>query len=264
MQSVSQVWLHHLNKKSIGNKFYQAIHALDRRGHLLRVYTQNIDAMEKTAGMLSYGVPDTGSLGHPDCPRCVPLLGRLDQMTCTLCHTVASSSAFLDELAQDGFPVCVRCTSHTTSGHRGIWRPNLVVSDQKQPTLELVLSEDEKLVDVLLAVGIQEDTYDNIGDFIAQLSQAVHSRTRDGKLTSILISSEAPTPERLGMMGLFQVCLKLDLQNFFAGLVEVAYQEAVVDSNSNTMLISRYANQDEDCPEGKLFLSLPPWHFPSP
>ncbi|KAG1890719.1 uncharacterized protein F5891DRAFT_964511, partial [Suillus fuscotomentosus] len=244
--------------------FYQAIHALDRRGHLLRVYTQNIDAMEKTAGMLSYGVPDTDRLGHPDCPRCVPLLGRLDQMTCTLCHTVVSSSAFLDELAQDGFPVCVRCTSHTTSRHRGIWRPNVVVSDQKQPTLELVLSEDEKLVDVLLAVGVWQDTHDNLSGFIAQLSQAVQSRARDRKLTSILINSEAPAPERPEMLGLFQVCLELDLQNFFASIVEVAYQEAVVDSNSNTMLISRYANEDEDCPERELFLSLPPWHFPSP
>ncbi|KAF6740969.1 hypothetical protein DFP72DRAFT_1123176 [Ephemerocybe angulata] len=40
--------------------FHQLLRALDDRGRLLRVYTQNIDAIEQKCG-LSFGVPDIGS-----------------------------------------------------------------------------------------------------------------------------------------------------------------------------------------------------------
>ncbi|KAG2139969.1 hypothetical protein BD769DRAFT_1384275 [Suillus cothurnatus] len=55
--SVFQTMKHHLKPASRKNLIYQAIHSLDRHGNLLHIYTQNINAMEKTAGLLSYGVP---------------------------------------------------------------------------------------------------------------------------------------------------------------------------------------------------------------
>jgi hypothetical protein len=138
-----------------------------------------------------------------------------------------------------------------------------VISDQEAPALKQVLSEDEKLVDVLLAVGVRPDIQDNLSSFITQLSRVVQSRAQDGEITSILINSDVTAPEKPGNLDLFQVHLELDLQHFFTSIVEAAHHAAVVDPNSHTMLISRDAFEDEGLQEPNIFLSLPPWHFPS-
>src|ERR1700684_4251627 len=49
--------LSELSQAAEPTAFHQVLRALDDRGKLLRVYTQNIDAIEKKSGM-SFGVPD--------------------------------------------------------------------------------------------------------------------------------------------------------------------------------------------------------------
>ncbi|KAG1785189.1 DHS-like NAD/FAD-binding domain-containing protein [Suillus plorans] len=149
---VFQTMKHLLNQKPTQNWFYQAMHSLDRRGNLLRIYTQNIDTRERTTGGLSFGVPK--SIYEPNCPRCIPLLGRLDQMSCTLGHHVVPSATFLNHSASDGLPICTICESYTNCGHHGICRPNIVVSKEEQPDLNNIIAHDKSLVDVVLAVGV--------------------------------------------------------------------------------------------------------------
>lgn len=268
---VFQTMLHHLNNPCVGNQFYPAMHALDRRGNLLRVYTHNINAMEKTAGLLTFGVPTVDQIGQPDCPRCIPLLGRLDQMSCTLCCKVASTTSFMDQSTSNGLPVCVRCQAHGRLGHQGIYRPKIAVCKEEHPDLNLVITHDEKQVDVVLAVGVQQVPDDNLPDIVMKLSQAAQSRAQDGALSSIMIDLKVPAHERAEIQDLFQVCLELDPQHLFARVVEAAHEAATNDLHSNTMLIHKTVahmglpiDDGEEHNEEALLMSLPPWHFPSP
>src|ERR1700733_3698200 len=109
--------------------FHQILKTLDDRGKLLRVYTQNIDAIEQKCG-LSFGVPvyedkrfksrskgATGvSIGDQDCsdasssdqpipnlptdfPRSIPLHGTLQMMHCQICTHSFPLQGYLPSLA---------------------------------------------------------------------------------------------------------------------------------------------------------------------
>ncbi|KAG1789346.1 DHS-like NAD/FAD-binding domain-containing protein [Suillus variegatus] len=268
-----------LNHKPTKNWFYQAIHSLDRRGNLLRIYTQNIDTMEKTTGGLSFGLPK--SIYEPNCPRCIPLLGRLDQMSCTLGRHVVPSATSLNQSASDGLPICTGCEPYTSCGHHGICRPNIVVSKEEQPDLNVVLAHDKNLVDVVLAVGVQPIPYSNLPVIIKQFAQAAQLRTQEGIASSILIDLDMPTLEKTGVQELFQISLALDLQDFFGSIVHAAYQDASHNPASNTMLIPKKLTitdfsmkpgdnpEEEEKEEGagdleddKLLMTLRPWYFP--
>ncbi|KAG1901055.1 DHS-like NAD/FAD-binding domain-containing protein [Suillus fuscotomentosus] len=272
---VFQTMMHHLKRTPIKNLLYQAIHSLDRRGNLLRVYTQNIDAMEKNTGLLSFGVPKSFQIGTPDCPRCIPLLGRLDQMSCTSCDNVAPSAIFLDQSLSDGLPICTDCPTFTHSfGHHGIRRPNIVVCKEEQPNLNSVLAHDENLVDVVLAVGVHPIPHSNLSGITKQITQAAHSRAQEGIPTSILLNLDTSALERTGIQDLFQVSLALDLQEFFGSIILAAHQDAIHNPASNTMLIPKSLvlneegkeeegdGEDDDGNNHKLLLTLTPWYFP--
>ncbi|KAG2362878.1 hypothetical protein BDR07DRAFT_1376169 [Suillus spraguei] len=235
--SVIQTAMRHLNQIPTNNLFYRAIHSLDRRGNLLRVYTQNIDAMEKTASLLSFGVPNPSEIDPSKYLRCIPLLGRLDQMSCTLGCKMVPSSTFLDRLTSDGLPICTTCKSYNQHGHKGIRHPNIVVYKEDQPNLDSILAHDKNLVDVVLAIGIRPCF--NISDIIKHLSQAAQSRTSIGVLSSILMDQNQSTLEKTGIPALFQVSWKLDLQDFFGRITRAAYHDGIHNPASNTMVISR-------------------------
>jgi NAD-dependent SIR2 family protein deacetylase len=270
--SVFQTMKHHLKPASKKNLFYQAIHSLDRRGNLLRIYTQNIDAMEKTAGLLSYGVPLAHQIGQPDCPRCIPLLGRLDQMSCSIGPHVVPSVTFLDQSASDGLPRCSDCRPYQC-GHHGIRRPNIVVSKEELPNLDAILDHDKNLVDVVLAVGVQPMPYSDLSLLIKQFTQAAWSRTQEGCSSSILIDLDISTLENAGIPELFQISLELDLQDFFKSIISAAYQDARHNPASNTMLVPKKLTttdfsmrlcdnqEEEDLGQDELLLTLSPWYF---
>ncbi|EED81652.1 predicted protein [Postia placenta Mad-698-R] len=52
--------LYELSEVAVPTAFHKLLRALDDRGRLLRVYTQNIDALEQKSG-LTFGVPETMS-----------------------------------------------------------------------------------------------------------------------------------------------------------------------------------------------------------
>ncbi|KAI0687688.1 DHS-like NAD/FAD-binding domain-containing protein [Cytidiella melzeri] len=119
--------------------FHRMLRALDDRGRLLRVYTQNIDALELKAG-LTFGVPEldvkrnkprsskgvsesetaapgpstdiASRLPTPpaETPRCIPLHGTLQSMHCQICLHSFPLDQHLGSLSSGMFPICPDCS----------------------------------------------------------------------------------------------------------------------------------------------------------
>jgi NAD-dependent SIR2 family protein deacetylase len=71
--------------------FHQVLKSLDDRSSLLRIYTQNVDAIEMKAG-LSFGVPELLRNSHSRSKRKTPLAVTQDEITSQPNSPVASSS----------------------------------------------------------------------------------------------------------------------------------------------------------------------------
>ncbi|TFK75118.1 DHS-like NAD/FAD-binding domain-containing protein [Pluteus cervinus] len=134
-----------LSKAAQPTAFHQLLRTLDDRGKLLRVYTQNIDAIEQKCG-LSYGVPEfEGKRGkghvkgkpspgvdeqlisesttvdpqpsrHPspavETPRCIPLHGTLQSMHCQICTHSFPLDAYIPSLTSGQPPMCPECVDN--------------------------------------------------------------------------------------------------------------------------------------------------------
>ena len=57
-----------LSQAAQPTSFHHLLRALDNRGRLLRVYTQNIDAIEQKSG-LSFGVPEFEGKCNKSCSK---------------------------------------------------------------------------------------------------------------------------------------------------------------------------------------------------
>lgn len=122
--------------------FHRFLHSLDERRRLLRVFTQNIDALEEKSG-LTFGVPDvdlkrykprsakgkvaatapsdrptpdepsTSRLPSPpmETPRCIPLHGTLQLMHCQTCRHSFPLKDYIDFLSSGTPPPCPQCTA---------------------------------------------------------------------------------------------------------------------------------------------------------
>ncbi|KAF8553974.1 DHS-like NAD/FAD-binding domain-containing protein [Imleria badia] len=142
--------LSELSQAASPTPFHQLLRVLDDRGRLLRVYTQNIDAIESKSG-LSFGVPEfedkrckprskaktsptTGptdptpstsctpsqpSASQPnsrlssptvEAPRCIPLHGTLQTLHCQTCTHTFPLENYLDSLTSGTPPYCPECT----------------------------------------------------------------------------------------------------------------------------------------------------------
>ncbi|KAH7884690.1 DHS-like NAD/FAD-binding domain-containing protein [Phlebopus sp. FC_14] len=142
--------LSELSQAASPTPFHQALRSLDERGGLLRVYTQNIDAIESKCG-LSFGVPefedkrckprsrvktcptaspvDTGasacqsssqaSSSQPgsrypspavEVPRCIPLHGTLRTLHCQTCTHTFPLEDHIESLTSGTPPYCPECT----------------------------------------------------------------------------------------------------------------------------------------------------------
>ena len=153
-----------LSQAAQPTSFHHLLRALDNRGRLLRVYTQNIDAIEQKSG-LSFGVPEfegkrnksrskqklnvtdeprsipsTSRLPSPpaETPRCIPLHGTLQTMHCQICNHSFPLLQYLPSLISGQPPSCPECTSLETTRQlvgkrpRGIGklRPNVVLYNE--------------------------------------------------------------------------------------------------------------------------------------
>ncbi|KAF9790971.1 DHS-like NAD/FAD-binding domain-containing protein [Thelephora terrestris] len=169
--------------------FHQLLRVLDDRGKLLRVYTQNIDALELKSG-LTFGVPDVGvprgkpkskagpsasqdmpgrlPSPPPEIPRCIPLHGTLDTMHCVSCTHVFPLRDHLEHLNSGIPPGCPECTTlekvRQMSGKRsrgvGKLRPSVVLYNEDHKDGEHVgevvrkdLTGISPRADLLLVVG---------------------------------------------------------------------------------------------------------------
>ena len=169
--------------------FHHLLRTLDDRGKLLRVYTQNIDALESKSG-LTFGVPDTGGprgkpksrsgpsasqempgrlpSPPPEIPRCIPLHGTLDTMHCISCTHVFPLRDHLEHLNSGIPPYCPECTTlekvRQMSGKRsrgvGKLRPSVVLYNEDHKDGEHVgeivrkdLTGSSPRADLLLVVG---------------------------------------------------------------------------------------------------------------
>jgi NAD-dependent SIR2 family protein deacetylase len=139
--------LSELSQAAVPTPFHQMLRALDDRGKLLRVYTQNIDAIELKCG-LSFGVPEfegkrckprskgkssipvaapcltipqpptpvqrlSNRLPSPpaETPRCIPLHGTLQTLHCQTCTHSFPLEDHLPSLISGTPPQCPECTA---------------------------------------------------------------------------------------------------------------------------------------------------------
>lgn len=132
--------LSELSQAAKPTPFHNMLRALDDSGKLLRVYTQNIDAIESKSG-LSFGVPEfddrrykprskgksaddctlpsvaeeSGPSNRPltppaETPRCIPLHGTLQNLHCQTCTHSFPLEDHLPALTSGTPPQCPECT----------------------------------------------------------------------------------------------------------------------------------------------------------
>ena len=135
--------LSQLSEAADPTAFHRFLRVLDVRHRLLRVYTQNIDALEEKSG-LTFGFPEAdskrptsrpstgsapvsdpgaGQAGMPPpstsgllppqvgTPRCIPLHGTLRLMHCTTCAHSYPLRDYIDSLASRAPPPCPQCVT---------------------------------------------------------------------------------------------------------------------------------------------------------
>ena len=138
--------LSQLSEAAEPTTFHRFLRALDDRRRLLRVYTQNIDALEEKCG-LTFGVPDldfkgtkprsskrnaptpdappveapsanilqpnehpaSRLLSSPGIPKCIPLHGTLQLMHCVMCMHSYPLRDYIDSLVSGTPPLCPQC-----------------------------------------------------------------------------------------------------------------------------------------------------------
>lgn len=135
--------LSQLSESAQPTAFHRFLHSLDQRRRLLRVYTQNIDALEEKSG-LTFGIPEldgkrykprstkgkalavdapdsaarapdapsTSRLPSPpaETPKCIPLHGTLQSVHCLTCTHSYPLRDYLGYLASGTPPPCPQCT----------------------------------------------------------------------------------------------------------------------------------------------------------
>jgi NAD-dependent SIR2 family protein deacetylase len=210
--------------------FHHLLRALDDRGKLLRVYTQNIDALESKSG-LTFGVPETGGprgkpkskagpsasqempgrlpSPPPEIPRCIPLHGTLGTMHCVSCTHVFPLRDHLEHLISGIPPYCPECTTlekvRQMSGKRsrgvGKLRPSVVLYNEDHKDGEHVgevvrkdLTGSSPRADLLLVVGTSLRV-PGTKRIVREFSKAVRLRaTKANANTNTTAEGDSQTP----------------------------------------------------------------------
>lgn len=139
--------LSQLSEAAEPTAFHQFLRVLYERRRLLRVYTQNVDALEEKSG-LTFGIPESGpkyakppyggkkapnvssvhvppadiahsatpSTSRPllrsvETPKCIPLHGTLQLMHCMACAQSYPLRDYIDSLVSGMLPPCPQCTA---------------------------------------------------------------------------------------------------------------------------------------------------------
>jgi NAD-dependent SIR2 family protein deacetylase len=121
--------LYKLSQAALPTTFHRLLRMLDIAGKLLRVYTQNIDALEVKTG-LSFGVPAfeerrkarprqaqttappaTAAATPDETPRCIPLHGSVQKLHCQTCNQSYPLDEHISSMACGVPPWCPECTA---------------------------------------------------------------------------------------------------------------------------------------------------------
>lgn len=141
---------------------HRFIRLLERKGKLLRNYSQNIDTLERQAGI----------------ERVVECHGSFATASCTKCNVVVSSDEIRDDVLAQRIPMCAICnpintnesptenqakrishSSSMTEGYKdlfkmGILKPDIVFFGESLPEVfHPVINADRQLCDCLLVIG---------------------------------------------------------------------------------------------------------------
>lgn len=122
--------------KFVPSKFHYLIKLFQEKGHLKRVYTQNIDTLERIAGI--------------DDEYMVEAHGSFAKNHCIDCHEEISSEHLKkcmdDKTTNDGIPVCTKCLGYV--------KPDIVFFGEGLPERFFKLwEEDADDVDVAIVAG---------------------------------------------------------------------------------------------------------------
>ncbi|KAJ8584006.1 DHS-like NAD/FAD-binding domain-containing protein, partial [Rhizopogon salebrosus TDB-379] len=218
--------MHEMCSQASPTTFHVALKMLDERGGVRRVYTQNIDMLEFKAG-LSFGIPETMSLKQA--PRCIPLHGTLETLTCQKCCYQSLLQSHISTLASGCLPPCPSCEKTaqerqiTNKRPRGIGTlfPNVVLYGETHPAGEHLaqwISQDAHgngldgslSADVLLVAGTSLKI-PGIATAVRQFAQKVHASGSRGGYRSIYLNNE-PLPSK--WKDVFDVWVSGDLQIF--------------------------------------------------
>lgn len=166
---------------------------------LLRVYTQNIDALEAKASLSTHWMHNGL---EKDTPRCIPLHGTVDHVRCTECSSVFLQGACHDAMITGQLPPCITCprlakerTQRTDINLRprepqGMLRPDIVLYDEQHPDGSNIWETTEKdrlKHDLLLIVGTSLQI-PGVKDMIDRFM--VPSRTNSSAPKAILVDSK--------------------------------------------------------------------------
>jgi NAD-dependent SIR2 family protein deacetylase len=204
---------------------------LDKDNRLVRVYTQNVDGLEKKAGM-SYAEcghtetqPDTRGKQQKDrFPRCIPLHGVIEALQCAQGHFHGAMD-HLDTLSSGHFPQCPTCLQVSDNrAAQGRRRPtvqplqsSMVLYGQEHPNGEWisnVMSQDCKHgVDLLLVMGTSL-TVQGAVKLVKTLSKATHNRNPPGQ--AIYINLGQPAPQ---WKDIFDIWVEEDIDSFASAVI---------------------------------------------
>ncbi|XP_036284385.1 NAD-dependent protein deacetylase sirtuin-3, mitochondrial isoform X1 [Pipistrellus kuhlii] len=130
------------------NVIHYFLRLLEDKGLLLRLYTQNIDGLERAAG-----IPAS---------KLVEAHGSFASATCTVCRRATQMEGFWEAVMEDKVPRCAVCT--------GLVKPDIVFFGEALPQRFLLHVVDFPTADLLLILGtsLQVEPF-------ASLSEAVRS-----------------------------------------------------------------------------------------
>ncbi|XP_057883090.1 NAD-dependent protein deacetylase sirtuin-3, mitochondrial isoform X2 [Melospiza melodia melodia] len=144
------------------NSAHYFLRLLHDKGLLLRLYTQNIDGLERVAGI------------PPD--RLVEAHGTFATATCTVCQRNFPGEDFRGDVMGDRIPRCPVCT--------GVVKPDIVFFGEQLPPRFLLHLTDFPMADLLFVIGTSLEV-----EPFASLADAVRS-----SVPRVLINRELVGP----------------------------------------------------------------------
>ncbi|KAM8939195.1 NAD-dependent protein deacetylase sirtuin-3, mitochondrial [Pelodytes ibericus] len=152
------------------NTAHYFLRLLNDKGLLLRLYTQNIDGLERVAG-----VPQE---------QLVEAHGSFSSATCTMCLTSYPGKIFQDAVFKSQVPICSSCG--------GLIKPDIVFFGEQLPPRFLMHLADFPVADLLVVIGTSLEV-----EPFASLVYAVKAST-----PRVLINRDPVGPFQSGHQGL--------------------------------------------------------------